>query len=976
MKLYRVYLAVICGAILAACVLIARATPHDNDWLVPEDARIAREIAENSEAMTNLEYLSDRIGPRVTGSLQMQRASEWTKQVLQGYGLANVHLESWTVAHSWTRGRARAKIVFPTEHPITIASAGWSPNTNGTIRGPVVYFDAKNKQEFSKFHGTLKNAIVIYQEPPILSLPKPEDLTNLLKEPMQPYWTATRDDTAGEFARAQMDFWKQEGVAAVIRDSHKPHDLLNMGDVSPVRFGTGEIPTAFAGGDGYRMIFRMLKHGPVQIEMEINDRISSEPTLAYNTVAEIRGSEKPEEMVIVGAHLDSWDLGTGSTDDGIGSVSVLEAARALEKLKIKPKRTIRFVLFSGEEQGLYGSKEYVKVHHNELRNISAVLVRDSGMGRVLKLGLNGNYQDRQIVDHVLEPLRDTGLLEPSMQRSQGTDHFPFDEAGVPGFFCIHAPEQYQMTHHSQSDTFDKVSKDDVDQGATLLAAWAFNTAELPDLMPRRPSGSSAAAEGNPAGAVAPDSLGETDLRIMNQAKADEPELRSNLTYLADNIGPRTTGSFNLDQASRWTAEQFRALGLQNVKLEAWTVPNSWQRGPATGRIIMPGSDARTEPTLTLASAGWSPSTNGWLRGPVIAMQFTKTEDLERYKGKLKGTIVLLGEPREIHALSNPLTSWHNNSIDFLPHANSTPHVDQQTYRQTRLAAMRMLADEKIGALLLVSDKEYGLLNMGSPVRREFYPADYPIAFTTREDYGRLWRLRAEKDFDIELDIGGSFSGKPVEVFNTIAEIRGAEKPDEVVIVAAHLDSWDLATGAADDGTGAMAVLEAARALKRSGIRPRRTIRFILFTGEEQGLYGSREYVKAHEHELDKISGVLIHDNGTGKVLTIGLTGNYGAREIMDHVLYPLAAATDVGLAEPTLGNDDGSDHVSFDQKGVPAFFCVQDPADYGKTHHSQTDTLDHIRWADLTEGAQVLAVFAYNVSQLPAMLPRKPSPHE
>jgi Zn-dependent M28 family amino/carboxypeptidase len=209
------------------------------------------------------------------------------------------------------------------------------------------------------------------------------------------------------------------------------------------------------------------------------------------------------------------------------------------------------------------------------------------------------------------------------------------------------------------------------------------------------------------------------------------------------------------------------------------------------------------------------------------------------------------------------------------------------------------------------------------------------------------------------------------VYNTVAEIWGTEKPDEVVIVGGHLDSWDLGTGATDNGTGSMAVLEAARALQKLGVKPKRTIRFVLFTGEEQGLNGSKVYVKAHEKELEKISGVLVHDSGTGKVLTIGLMGNYAVRETIDRALYSLARAKDVGLAEPTLRSEGGSDHVPFDAAGVPGFWCVQEGVDYDKTHHSQADTLDRVRWDDLTEGAQVLAVFAYNVAQLPEMLPRK-----
>jgi Iap family predicted aminopeptidase len=320
----------------------------------------------------------------------------------------------------------------------------------------------------------------------------------------------------------------------------------------------------------------------------------------------------------------------------------------------------------------------------------------------------------------------------------------------------------------------------------------------------------------------------------------------------------------------------------------------------------------------------------------------------------------------------PLTTpWHEGTIPVARPKNEKP-IDFAAYRQLRLAAMKLFADEKVHAVLIASEKQYGLLNMGA-LSREYQPSLVPVAFTTREDYEQLWRLQEQGRVEAEVNIEGGFSGKPVQVYNTVAEIRGTEKPDEAVIIGGHLDSWDLGTGATDNGTGSMAVLAAARALQKVGVKPKRTIRFVLFTGEEQGLNGSRAYVKAHKDELPKISGVLVHDSGTGKVLTVGLMANYAVRETIDHALYPLAKAKDIGLVEPSLRTEGGSDHVPFDEAGVPGFWCVQDNVDYDKTHHSQADTLDRVRWDDLTEGAQVLAVFAYNVAQLPDLLPRKPA---
>jgi Zn-dependent M28 family amino/carboxypeptidase len=958
----------------------AYAAPPDGDTnpLAAADAHILAEVRDHSEAMQNLEYISDSIGPRLTGSPQLKQANDWTAEVMKKYGLVNVHLEPWTIAHSWTRGTATARIVSPTEHPLTITSAGWAPGTNGSIRGPVVYFDAKTKDDFARFKGKLKGAIVITQEPLALSPPRPEGANAEYLRPMQAPpplkgQPAPPSPFAAliEMARARNELFKSEGVAVVLRDSNKPHALLNMTGVGGEKFDIGPIPNAFITGEAYRMIWRLLKHGPVTLEIAMTNSFSDKPVEVFNTVGEIRGTEKPDEVVILGAHLDSWDLGTGSTDNGTGSSAVLEAARALAKSGLKPKRTIRFVLFSGEEEGLVGSKMYVDAHKNDLEKVSAVLVHDTGTGRVLALGLHDNYQDREIVDQVLAPLTELKLLEPSMDRTFGTDHASFDDVGVPGFWCIQNGAEYSKTHHSQSDTFDKVFKDDLNQGAQVLAAWAYNTAQLPEMLPRRPlpyRPSEADKAKAPAPAPAPDPVAEMDAKLVAQVKADQAQLQSDLSYLADRIGPRLTGSPKLDQASHWTMDQFKALGLDNAHLEPWTIPNGWTRGPAAGHVIAP-----TEQALTLASAGWTPSTNGPARGPVVGIGIQKLDDLKRYAGKLKGAIVLLDRPGETEPPSNPMLTPFAESNLPLDHPKNMSLQDFRGRFRMLQDEVKFLKDEGAAAVLIASEKWYGIMNMGTGMSRQYQPGLLPSAYLARESATLLWRLLDAGPVEAEVDIVGTLTGKPVTVYNTVAEIKGTEKPDEVVIIGGHLDSWDLGTGATDNGTGSMAVLAAARALVKSGVKPKRTIRFVLFTGEEQGLNGSRAYVAAHKDELEKISGVLVHDTGTGKVLTIGLMHNYALLETMDRVLYPLAKDKSIGLAEPSLRSEGGSDHVPFDDAGVPASWCIQEVANYEKDHHSQSDTLDRVKWDDLAEGAQVLAVYAYNVSELPEKLPRKPA---
>jgi carboxypeptidase Q len=304
----------------------ARPTPApDNPYpYAADDARILAEIQNNSEAMANLEYLSDSIGARLSGAPGLKRANEWTKQKFSEYGLTNVHLEPWTVERTWTRGTASARITAPAEHSLVIAAAAWSPSTPGAVHGPIVYFDAKEKKDYAKFHGKLKGAIVIYQEPAVLSPPQPVDNTRAFTRPMQKPPARIGELPEGDpydaillMEKERDEFWKSEGVVAILRDSGKPQGLLNMTDVSLSRYAEGMIPAAFVTGEGYRMIWRLMKHGPVTVEIAMTNSFGK-PVEVYNTVADLRGSEKPDEMVIIGGHLDSWDLATGSTDNGTG----------------------------------------------------------------------------------------------------------------------------------------------------------------------------------------------------------------------------------------------------------------------------------------------------------------------------------------------------------------------------------------------------------------------------------------------------------------------------------------------------------------------------------------------------------------------------------------------------------------------------------------------------------------------------------
>jgi carboxypeptidase Q len=443
---------------------------------------ILEEIDKHSELMANIEYLCDMIGPRLTGSPGLNKANHWTRDKFRQYGLSNAHVEPWMIERAWTRGEAKGRVVVPVEQRILLESAGWSPSTKGPQRGPVIHVKAQSADELSPYKGKLKGAWILLAEVSVQPSPKQPQAN-----PEGEMRRRVRDFTRlMEFRQELKKFLVAEGVAGVLRDSNKEHGLINM-TTAASNFTQAEVAEAFLTTESYGLIWRLLKRGPVELEIELKNTFSTGEVEVYNTVAEIPGSEKPDEIVIIGGHIDSWDLGTGATDNGTGIMAALEAARALKAVGVKPKRTIRFVLFSGEEEGLHGSRAYVKAHEKEMSKISGVLIHDTGTGRVKSIGLQGRYDLREVMDKVVEPFKDAvNLEELSMRTMMGTDHMSFLPHGVPAFAVVQDMAEYRKTHHTESDTFDKVYPDEINQGAKVLAAWAYNVAMLPEVLPRDP----------------------------------------------------------------------------------------------------------------------------------------------------------------------------------------------------------------------------------------------------------------------------------------------------------------------------------------------------------------------------------------------------------------------------------------------------------------------------------------------------------
>jgi 6-phosphogluconolactonase len=491
------------------------------------------------------------------------------------------------------------------------------------------------------------------------------------------------------------------------------------------------------------------------------------------------------------------------------------------------------------------------------------------------------------------------------------------------------------------------------------------------------------------GATAPiarSSAVELDQKLISEAKSHS-EIMANLGYLSDVIGPRLTGSANLKRANEWTAEKLKSYGLTNVHLEAWTIPMGWERGSVYARLLEPDNGR----TLLMASMGWAPGTKGRITGDVVAIKATNSKELQAYKGKLHGAIILQSRPLDIQPVpdkNSTMNIWgtpgrRRNDAGGRNQAGRPRGApggrdgfrDFRAMMAFRRELSEFLRSEGVAAMLMDSAKPQGLLNMtgswASMGGRDRASSSEPIPtlFVAHEHYALLYRLASRPEparTRIELEVSNKFIPGPIAVYNTIAEIKGSEKPDECVILGAHLDSWDLGTGTTDNGTGSSVVLEAARILAKSGVTPKRTIRFILFSGEEEGLFGSGAYVKQHKDELPRISMCLVHDTGTGKVTGLGLQQRQALKPIFDRELTSLKA---IGLENIDLRSMPGSDHQSFDSEGVPGLCLQQDMSEYNWTHHSQSDTLDKAHEDNLVQGAQVMAVVAMRVANLPELLP-------
>ncbi|MDF7776261.1 M20/M25/M40 family metallo-hydrolase [Sphingomonas sp. AOB5] len=491
---------------------------------------------------------------------------------------------------------------------------------------------------------------------------------------------------------------------------------------------------------------------------------------------------------------------------------------------------------------------------------------------------------------------------------------------------------------------------------------------------------------------------------------DEGSNRSNVmpiaAWLTDRIGSRLTNSPGMRAAEAWTLGQFTGWGLTNVHREGFDFGRGWWIERSSVRMVSPRPIQLTAIPIT-----WTPATNGTITAPVIVAPIREASDFEAWRGKLKGKVVLITRPNEgSEPREAPFKRWTANELSTFDSYRKPSYNPRSTEREiARLSYPRQLSD------FLVSEGAVAYATMSPRDGKLVHGSGYqfgvgdtialPGIEIAAEDYRRLARLEAggaAPTLEINSDV--RFDDSDTKAYNIIADIKGTSRSGEYVMAGAHMDSWAAGDGAADNAAGVAMVMEAARILSKMP-KPKRTIRFALWAGEEQGLLGSIDYVERHiatraapatpQTGLAKYTGWMYRwpitplaghsklaayfnlDNGSGRIRGINVQGNADVVPIFKEWFAPFLAADPSMGAMVAMRGVGGTDHVFFDAVGIPAFQFIQDPLDYGsRLHHTSVDTFDHLKAGDMRQGATILAVFLWNAANSDKPLPRMPIPTE
>jgi len=426
-----------------------------------------RRLAERAQGDTpifqDLRELCDGIGGRPTGSPACDRAIEWGAKKFRDIGIQNVSVESFNAENMWLPVSAEAIALTPAQFPIRIASAPMSPSTQGPIEARVVDVGEATPEAFARLGSKVKGSIVLVHSVEM----------------------KTFDDLFAEYIRnaGLLEAARKYKPAALLLESTRPRGLLYRHPIS-LDTNYAPVPTAIISREHAERLARLAERGEVRVRLSMTNKTAPKYE-SRNVIAEIRGREKPDEVVLVGAHLDSWDLGTGAEDNGVNVALVIDLARAFHDLGIVPRRTLRFALFTGEEQGMLGSEGYVAHHKSELGKFAAVVIFDTGSGHLTGFYLNGRDELRKPVNDALRAAPGLSATDHLVDGIDGTDNFDFLISGVPNLVGIQDPIPYLPDYHAESDTFDRVNQKEEKNTEALAAALLWGLAESPERPARR-----------------------------------------------------------------------------------------------------------------------------------------------------------------------------------------------------------------------------------------------------------------------------------------------------------------------------------------------------------------------------------------------------------------------------------------------------------------------------------------------------------
>ena len=483
-----------------------------------------------------------------------------------------------------------------------------------------------------------------------------------------------------------------------------------------------------------------------------------------------------------------------------------------------------------------------------------------------------------------------------------------------------------------------------------------------------------------AGPVADERVELDAVQRIRDEGLNRSQLPEMASYLTDVIGPRLTNSPGIWRAQQWLTSTFEDWGLENVVVEPWgEFGRGWENVSLSFQAITPYPQP-----LEAWPTAWTGSTEGTIRGPAVILEVESEADLEQYRGKLEGAFVLTQPYEWIEPVWEPRDRRQTLEWLLAP-AEERERPQMTTEERERMIAewrarralmesvRRMAAEEGAAAILAPSGWSYGLLRLGGTgAYRAGEPIPGPQLIVAHEDYGQIWRnVKRGVPVELELNVQNRWYDDDLQGKNVLADYPGTDLADEYIVIGGHLDSWHGGTGAADNAAGTVVMMEALRILDELGLRPRRTIRIALWSGEEQGLYGSRMWVENHPELHDRISAYLNFDNGTGRIRGIYNQMNDGVTPIFEQLLWPFR---DLGVVAVKHANTGGTDHLAFDRAGIPGFQFIQDPIEYSiNTHHSNVDTYERLVLDDLKQAAVVVASLAYHLANRDEMLPRKPA---